>query len=43
MMRNYKVPVGMSEEEMAKAQEYFDKNKKVEKKWYQVWKKKNKM
>jgi hypothetical protein len=43
MMRDYKVPVGMSEDEMAKATEYFDKNKKVDKKWYQVWKKKNKM
>ena len=42
-MRNYRVPVGMSEEEQAKAQEYFDKNKKVVKKWYQFWKKSNKM
>ena len=43
MMRKYKVPVGMSEEEMKRATEFFNKNEITKKKWYEIWKKKPKM
>ena len=40
MMRDYHVPVGLNEEEAARANEYFEKKQKSDKKWYQVWKRK---
>ena len=42
MMRNYRVPVGMSPEEIEKATEFFDK-KQNQKRWYQRKKKINHM
>ena len=37
MMRNYKVPIGMTEEERKAALAIFAK-KKGERKWYEIWK-----
>ena len=43
MMRAYKVPVGLSPEEQERANEYFDRKQQENKKWYQVFKKKEKL
>ena len=43
MMRNYKVPIGMTQEEMDKAKMYFDKKNNDNVKWYQIWKTKKKL
>ena len=43
MMRKYRVPVGMTEEEMERATEFFNKNEKNKVKWYELWKKKPKL
>ena len=41
MMRKFKVPVGLSESEMASATLFFESQN--QKKWYQFWKRKPKM
>jgi len=42
MMRDYHVPVGLSEEETARVDEYFER-KQNDRKWYQIWKRKKKL
>ena len=43
MMRNYKVPVGLSPEEQERANAYFERQQKKDRKWYQIFKKKEKL
>jgi len=38
MMRNFKVPIGLSPDEKEAAKAYFLAKQKNEKKWYQFWK-----
>lgn len=40
MLRSYKVPIDFTPDEIEKINKYFDKMHKKEKKWYQVWKRK---
>jgi len=40
MLRSYKVPIQMSDDEVDKVNQYFDQIYQKDKKWYQFWKKK---